>query len=75
MNKEITIATRLENEDNLKISKLIETYNKSGSIIYVKCKANDVVLMTFRIRLGGLKSFKRDLSLLNFVGIKGEIVA
>jgi len=73
MNKKIKVMTRLENEDNLKVSKLIDTYTKSGTIIENVSDGDGKIEIAFTIKTSLIKKFIHDLKVLNFVGIKGEI--
>ncbi|MCF8018135.1 MAG: hypothetical protein K9L62_01930 [Vallitaleaceae bacterium] len=69
--KIIKVMTRLTNEDNLKITRLIESYVKSGKLIYIESMGNDIVKVSFLIKRSLLKQFRRQLSLLNALGIEG----
>ena len=76
MNKKIKVMTRLENEDNLKVARLVDTYTKSGTIMEVRSFAdNDTIIIEFTIKKSLIKKFERDLNLINYLGIKGKITA
>lgn len=73
MNKQIIVLTRLRNEDNLKVTRLIDTYTKSGTIIDILGIGDGTVKITFLMKRTLIKKFKKDINLLNYVGIIAKI--
>ena len=77
MNTKITIRTRFDNGDNLKIEQFAEGYIKSGTIMCIESKDlghSEIVLVTTIIKHSDAKNFERDLNLLNIMGIEGAIM-
>lgn len=70
----VAITTRFENEDNLKITRLADTYKEPGTVLTnVKTKEGKIEI-SFISSKACVKSLKKDLNLLNFVGIEGIMV-
>ena len=74
MTKTITVTTQLENEDNMKIGQLIDGYVKPGTVVGVNCISDSMVVIAFKIIVDDIKNFKRDLNLLNIMGIRGRFM-
>lgn len=72
-NTKMTIITRLENGDSYKIERLVSTYKEPHTMVEVISRDNEAIEITFVTRKSCEKSFKRDLNLLNFIGIEGKI--
>lgn len=67
--KVMTLVTRFKNEDNLKITKLVNTWKKPGSEVTTKIIDEETVWITMEFDMSCYKAFRKDLSLLTFVGI------
>ena len=75
MYKKIKVITRLENEDNLKVSHIIDSYVKPHSVVNNFGKNDGTIEITFVTRKGCIKQLKHDLALLNYIGIEAKIEA
>lgn len=70
---ELTILTRFKNEDNFKIERLISTWKEPCTLVSVNAINNEDLEITFTTTKSCIKEFKRNLNLLNFIGIEGSI--
>ena len=73
MYKKVKVITRLENEDNLKVSHIIDSYVKPYSVVNNFSKNDGTIEITFVTRKGCIKQFKHDLALLNYIGIEAKL--
>lgn len=72
-NTKMTIITRLENGDSYRIYELVSIYREPHTMVEAINRDNEAIEITFVTRKSCEKSFKRDLKLLNFIGIEGII--
>ena len=73
--KEFKVITRVLNGDSSKVTKLIETYKKSGTTIDICLMIDGTVEITFVSKKSVIKKLEYDLKVLSFVVIKGRIEA
>lgn len=70
---DVSVVTRMENDDHFKVQKMLGTYKESGTSMHVKSIGNGFVELKIKTMSGLLKSLKRDIALINLMGIKAEI--
>jgi hypothetical protein len=72
---DVNVTTRVENEDNIKICRLIETYVKSGTSWHMQLMNDGSVKITFTTLKSLVDQFKHDILILNLAGVKGRVTA
>ena len=71
----IIVKTRKVNEDYLKIKVLMDSWKESNSEMIIKSlEAHDEVIIAIKTYRSMIKAFTKDLTYLNNLGIKGEIM-
>lgn len=72
-NVDVTVITRMVNEDHFKIQRLMQSCMAPKTVCRVVAKDDDVIEVTVTTRKGCIKEIERQINYLNNLGIEGKI--